>query len=85
MDLVWNVNNRFLSVLFIELRKTKKNEEKIEYYARMYLKSQIEKIEKILDTSFNASVSSLVEYLFLKNTLEELKEDYEMIKKRGKR
>ena len=58
---------------------------KIEYYARMYLKSQIEKIEKILDTSYNASVSSLVEYLFLKNTLEELKEDYEMIKKRGKR
>ena len=68
-----------------ERRKTKKNEEKIKYYARMYLKSQIEKIEKILNTSFNASVSSLVEYLFLKNTLEELKEDYEMIKKRGKR
>lgn len=68
-----------------KLRKTKKNEEKIEYYARMYLKSQIDKIEKILDTSFNASVSSLVEYLFLKNKLEELKEDYEMIKKRGKR
>lgn len=68
-----------------ERRKTKKNEEKIKYYARMYLKSQIDKIEKILDTSFNASVSSLVEYLFLKNTLEELKEDYEMIKKRGKR
>ena len=66
-------------------RKTKKNEEKIGYYARMYLKSQIDKIEKILGTSFNASVSSLVEYLFLKNTLEELKEDYEMIKKRGKR
>ncbi len=68
-----------------ERRKTKKNEEKIKYYARMYLKSQIDKIEKILDTSYNASVSSLVEYLFLKNTLEELKEDYEMIKKRGKR
>lgn len=51
----------------------------------MYLKSQIDKIEKILDTSFNASVGSLVEYLFLKNTLDELKEDYEMIKKRGKR
>ena len=51
----------------------------------MYLKSQIEKIEKILDTSYNASVSSLVEYLFLKNKLEELKEDYEMLKKRGKR
>lgn len=51
----------------------------------MYLKSQIEKIEKILDTSFNASVSSIVEYLFLKNKLEELKEDYEMLKKRGKR
>nr|DAS84219.1 MAG TPA: hypothetical protein [Caudoviricetes sp.] len=28
MVLVWNVNNRFLSVFFIELRKTKKNEEK---------------------------------------------------------
>lgn len=68
-----------------KLRKTKKNEEKIEYYARMYLKSQIDKIEKILNTSFNASVSSLVEYLFLKNSLDELKEDYEMIKKRGKR
>lgn len=66
-------------------RKTKKDEEKIEYYAQMYLKSQIDKIEKILDTSYNASVSSLVEYLFLKNKLEELKEDYEMIKKRGKR
>lgn len=67
-------------------RKTKKNEEKIGYYARMYLKSQIDKIEKILDTSFNASVSSLVEYLFFfKNKLEELREDYEMIKKRGKR
>ena len=51
----------------------------------MYLKSQIDKIEKALDTSFNASVSSLVEYLFLKNTLEEYREDYEMIKKRGKR
>lgn len=51
----------------------------------MYLKSQIDKIEKILDTSFNASVSSLVEYLFLKNKLEELREDYEMLKKRGKR
>ena len=68
-----------------EPTKTKKNEEKIEYYARMYLKSQIEKIEKILDTSYNASISSLVGYLFLKNKLEELKEDYEMIKKRGKR
>lgn len=68
-----------------KLRKTKKNEEKIEYYARMYLKSQIDKIEKILNTSFNASVSSLVEYLFLKNSLDELKEDYEMLKKRGKR
>lgn len=68
-----------------KLRKTKKNEEKIEFYARMYLKSQIDKIEKILDTGFNASVSSLVEYLFLKNTLEEYREDYEMIKKRGKR
>lgn len=44
-----------------KLRKTKK---KIEYYAQMYLKSQIEKIEKILDTSYNASVSSLVEYFF---------------------
>ena len=51
----------------------------------MYLKSQIEKIEKILDTSYNASVSSLVEYLFLKNKLEELKEDYKILKKRGKR
>lgn len=68
-----------------KLRKTKKNEEKIEYYARMYLKLQIEKIEKILDTSFNASVSSLVEYLFLKNKLEGYRKDYEMIKKRGKR
>ena len=68
-----------------KLRKTKKNEEKIEYYARMYLKSQIDKIEKILNTSFNASVGSLVEYLFLKNSLDELKEDYEMLKKRGKR
>ena len=68
-----------------ERRKTKKNEEKIKYYAQMYLKSQIDKIEKMLDTSFNASVSSLVEYLFLKNKLEELKEDYEMLKKRGKR
>ena len=66
-------------------RKTKKNEEKIEHYACKYLKSQIDKIEKILDTSYNASVSSLVEYLFLKNTLEELKEDYEILKKRGKR
>ena len=51
----------------------------------MYLKSQIDKIEKILDTSFNASVSSLVEYLFLRDTLEELREDYEILKKRGKR
>lgn len=66
-------------------RKTKKNEEKIEFYARMYLKSQIDKIEKILNTSFNASVSSLVEYLFLKNKLEGYREDYEMLKKRGKR
>lgn len=68
-----------------ERRKTKKNEEKIEHYACKYLKSQIEKIEEILDTSFNASVGSLVEYLFLKNKLEELREDYEMLKKRGKR